>query len=366
MRRLPSIALTSCDRSGVDPKMTCDCFIIPSDVLHRFASDPGLPSAVRQSLLHSAQLSAHFRALREQHNALTQTAISLPLSYPPLPHPHALPAGQVFDCHHHTSLPGAPVAHPESSDDATAKRAYNEAEAVAKFYWEVFQRDSIDGHHMTLISSVHYSDRFNNAFWNGSQMTYGDGDGQVFVDFTLGDDVIGHELTHGVTQHSLGLAYSGEAGGLNESISDVFGSMFRQWEKSQTADKANWLIGADIVGPAAKQKGYTCLRDMAAPKATHALASQPDHYYPGLGNQDPHLSSGPPNLAFCNAAKAIGGHSWEKAGQIWYKALTGFGPSPNLTMPQFASRTRSLAQSMYPEESAIHTAVDSAWTAVGL
>jgi Zn-dependent metalloprotease len=65
-------------------------------------------------------------------------------------------------------------------------------------------------------------------------MTYGDGDNHVFVDFTHGDDVIGHELTHGVTQHSLGLSYSGEAGGLNESISDVFGSMFRQWEKGQT------------------------------------------------------------------------------------------------------------------------------------
>lgn len=344
----------------------CSCFIVPHDVLTRFASDPGLPNTLRQNLLHSAQISAHFRALREQHNALTQTAISLPLPRPPSPHPHVLPPDHVYDCQHHTSLPGAPVANPGSSADATAKRAYNESEAVAKFYWDVFQRDSIDGHHMTLLSSIHYSEHFNNAFWNGTQMTYGDGDGQVFVDFTLGDDVIGHELTHGVTQHSLGLAYSGEAGGLNESISDVFGSMFRQWEKNQTVAQADWLIGADIVGPVAKQKGYTCLRDMAAPKDPHALAAQPDHYYPGIGNLDPHYSSGPPNLAFCRAAKAIGGHSWEKAGQIWYKALTGFGPSPNTIMPQFASRTRSLAQSLYPSDPAIHTAVDGAWTAVGL
>jgi Zn-dependent metalloprotease len=86
---------------------------------------------------------------------------------------------------------------------------------------------------MTLISSVHYLTNFNNAFWNGSQMTYGDGDGQIFVDFTLGNDVIGHELTHGVTQHSLALSYKNEAGGLNESVSDVFGSMFRQWQAGQ-------------------------------------------------------------------------------------------------------------------------------------
>jgi Zn-dependent metalloprotease len=344
----------------------CGCFIVPHDVLTRFASDPALPTALRQSLLHSAQISSQLRTLREQYNTLTQTLTSLPLPRPPLPRPHALPPDQVYDCQHHTSLPGAPVANPGSSADLTAKRAYDESKGVAEFYWEFFRRDSIDGHHMTLLSSVHYSDHFNNAFWNGSQMTYGDGDGQVFVDFTLGDDVIGHELTHGVTQHSLGLAYSGEAGGLNESISDVFGSMFRQWEKHQTVAQADWLIGADIVGPVAKQRGYTCLRDMAAPKDPHALPAQPDHYYPGIGNLDPHYSSGPPNLAFCKAAKAIGGHSWEKAGQIWYKALTGFGPSPNMTMPQFASRTRSLAQSLYPQDPAIHTAVDGAWTAVGL
>jgi Zn-dependent metalloprotease len=277
-----------------------------------------------------------------------------------------LPLGQVFDCHTGTSLPGIPVPNPGSSADATAKRAYVEEEAVSKFYGDVFKRDSIDGHHLTLISSVHYGVKFNNAFWNGSQMTYGDGDGQVFVDFTLGDDVIGHELTHGVTQYSLALNYSGEAGGLNESMSDVFGSMFRQWEKNQTVAQADWLIGADILGPISKQKGYTCLRNMANPKDTHALAPQPDHYYPGIGNLNPHYSSGVPNLAFTKVAKAIGGKSWEKAGQIWYKALTGFGPSPNMTMSQFAARTRSLASSIYPNDPTIHAHVDSAWTAVGL
>ncbi|MBB3173676.1 Zn-dependent metalloprotease [Endobacter medicaginis] len=276
------------------------------------------------------------------------------------------PPSLVYDCRHATTLPGTPVANPANSADATVKRACVEASSVAKFYWDVFGRDSIDGAHMTLVSSVHYSTKFNNAFWNGAQMTYGDGDGATFLDFTLSNDVIGHELTHGVTQHSLGLAYSGEAGGLNESISDVFGSMFRQWEANQVATQADWLIGAAIIGPVAHQKGFTCLRDMAAPKAAHALAAQPDHYYPGIGNLDPHYSSGPPNLAFCKAATAIGGHSWDKAGKIWYKAQTGFGPSPNMTMPQFAARTRSLAQSMFASTPAVHAAVDAAWTAVGL
>jgi Zn-dependent metalloprotease len=348
--------------------MTCNCFIIPDDVLERFASDPDLADEVRQNFHHSVALSRGIRAVRDQNNALTLTAISLPFPRPPFPFPlpHRLPVGQVFDCHHGTTLPGAAVANPGTSPDGSIKRAYVEEESVARFYWNIFKRDSIDGHHMTLISSVHYGVKYNNAFWNGAQMTYGDGDGQVFLDFTLGDDVIGHELTHGVTQHSLGLVYSGEAGGLNESMSDVFGSMFRQWEKSQTTAAADWLIGADIMGPVSKGKGYTCLRDMAAPNAAHALAPQPDHYYPGIGNLDPHYSRGVPNLAFTNAAKAIGGHSWEKAGQIWYKALTGFGPSPNMTMSQFASRTRALSTSMFPAEPAVHTAVHNAWTGVGL
>jgi Zn-dependent metalloprotease len=348
--------------------MACRCFIIPDDVLRRFGSDPELSDELRQSFHHTAELSRQVRAVRDQQALLTLTAISLPLPKPAIPisAPPELPAGLVFDCHTRTALPGTPVANPGSSPDATAKRAYVEEENVAKFYRDLFNRDSIDGNHMTLISSVHYSVKFNNAFWNGTQMTYGDGDGQVFVDFTLGDDVIGHELTHGVTQHSLALSYSAEAGGLNESMSDVFGSMFRQWEKNQTVVQADWLIGADIMGPKSKQKGYTCLRNMANPKDTHALAPQPDHYYPGLGNLDPHYSSGVPNFAFTKAAKAIGGHSWEKAGQIWYKALTGFGPSPNMTMSQFAARTRSLSSSMYPSDASIHTAVDSAWTAVGL
>jgi Zn-dependent metalloprotease len=345
--------------------MACGCSIVPHDVLIRLASDPTLTDAVRQALHHSAQIGAHIRAVREQNNLLTQAALSLPLPQARMPvsTPHTWPADHVYDCHHTTTLPGAPVANPGTSADQTVKRAYTESKSVAKFYWKKFHRDSIDGNHMTLVSSVHYATNFNNAFWNGSQMTYGDGDGQVFVDFTLGDDVIGHELTHGVTQHSLGLAYSGEAGGLNESMSDVFGSMFRQWEKNQTVAHADWLIGADIMGPVSKQKGYTCLRNMAAPKDQHALAPQPDHYYPGIGNLDPHYSSGPPNFAFYKAAKAIGGHSWDKAGKVWYKALTGFGPSPNMTMPQFASRTRSVAQSI---DASTHTAVDGAWTAVGL
>jgi len=139
----------------------------------------------------------------------------------------------------------------------TTKRAAVETSAVADFYKTVFSRNSIDNAGMTMSSSVHYGVNFNNAFWNGSRMTYGDGDSNIFIDFTTSTDVIAHELTHGVTQHSLQLAYTNQAGGLNESISDVFGSMFRQWRANQDVNQADWLIGKEIMGPGATARGFT-------------------------------------------------------------------------------------------------------------
>jgi len=219
---------------------------------------------------------------------------------------------------------------------------------------------------MTMMSSIHYDVNFNNAMWNGSQMLYGDGDGQLFVDFTNGNDVIGHELTHGVTQHGLQLTYADDAGGLNESISDCFGSMFRQWEANQASDTADWLIGPDIMGPASKAKGYTCLRDMANPAAAHCLAPQPTRYSQITPGMDPHYSSGPPNLAFCTACKTLGGQSWEQIGQVWYRALTGFAPSPNMKMTEFANRTRQAATQLYAGSPGVLAAVDRGWKLVGL
>ena len=171
-------------------------------------------------------------------------------------------------------------------------------------------------------------------------MVYGDGDGNIFVDFTRGNDVIGHELTHGVTQFTAGLNYANQPGGLNESISDVFGSMFRQWQAGQTVANADWLIGSDIMGLGATAKGYTCLRNMANPAAKHCLSPQPTKFSQYHDGMDPHDSSGIPNLAFCKAAKAIGGKSWETTGKVWYQALIGYPASPNMKMKAFADRTR--------------------------
>lgn len=349
--------------------MPCTCFIVPQDVLTRLAADPELSEELRRGLSYTAAISQQMRAVRQQRAALSLMEMQLPAAFAratPFPKIHVPPACNVYDCHHGTTLPGAQVANPNTSTDGSVKRAFTETEAVAKFYLDVFKRDSLDDKHMTLLSSVHYASSFNNAFWNGGQMVYGDGDGQIFVDFTLGNDVIGHELTHGVTQHSAGFVYSNEPGGLNESVSDVVGSMFRQWQAGQDVNAADWLIGRDIMGPVAKTKGYTCLRDMANPAASHALAPQPTNFSQYHAGMDPHYSSGIPNFAFYKAAKAVGGHSWDKVGQIWYKVLTASPPNPNMHMVTFANLTRSLSSSMYPTDATVHNAVNAAWTAVGL
>jgi Zn-dependent metalloprotease len=344
-------------------RMTCTCHIVPKDVLERLASDKKLSAELRQAARDSARLSDGVRALRNQAAALTR------LSHDTGSHLVQLataPKVTVYDCKHTQTLPGSPVASPGASKDATAKRCFAETTDVAKFYKTVFGRNSIDDAGMTMMSSIHYGRNYNNAMWNGSQMLYGDGDGKLFIDFTGGNDVIGHELTHGVTQHSLQLAYAGDAGGLNESLSDCFGSMFRQWEANQDVNAADWLIGADIMGPTAKAKGYKALRNMAQPDDKAALAAQPTQYSQITPGMDPHYSSGPPNLAFCTACRTLGGKSWEKIGQVWYAALTTSGSQPNMTMPQFAARTRQLATQNYAAQPAVAAAVDAGWKKVGL
>lgn len=339
------------------------CLIVPKDVIARFARDKSLPPATRKAFSASKRLDAALRGMRRNLVTISRETIA-PVTLAAAK--KSLPGNRIYDCGHAQVLPGKLVARPQSSADVTARKAYTTTEQVARFYRDVFGRDSLDGAGMDLISSVHYGTNYNNAFWNGMQMTYGDGDGQIFVDFTQGNDVICHELAHGMTQYTLGLTYANEPGGLNESMSDVFGTMFRQWVAEQDVTKADWLIGKEIMGPAAHARGYTCLRSLSQPDAKHVLAPQPYHYSKYKPGMNPHEASGIPNFAFYRAATAIGGKSWEKAGQIWYRVLSGSGSQPNMKMKTFADRTRAEAAVLFPGSPAAASAVDAAWKLVGL
>lgn len=338
------------------------CSIVPRDVLLDLAKDERFSEAERKGLLDTAKLDVETRKLREQARKQTRAALALPAALQVIA---AAPKVLVYDCKNSTSIPGTLVSNPGSSADATVKRTFDTTTDVATFYQQMYKRNSIDNGGMTLVSSVHYGIDYNNAFWNGLQMTYGDGNGLIFVDFTLGEDVVCHELTHGVTQYTSQFVYTNEAGGLNESMSDVFGVLFSQWRKGG-GGKREWRIGKDIMGSQAIAKGFTCLRDMSDPGGKHCLAPQPQHFKDFKPSMDPHASSGIPNYAFYKVATGLDGEPWDKPGKIWYDALANYGPAPKLTMTKFADRTRASAVKLYPGETAVHRAVDSGWRAVGL
>lgn len=340
----------------------CHCQFIPDEVLKRLACDPTLSKEACESAAYSSRLNQHFRDIRDESKKLAGFLLEN----------HNLvkltdnPEVTLFDCRQTQSLPGLQVKDPVKSDDESVRRTYGETDLMATFLRQEFKRNSIDDAGMTLMSSVHYGKKYNNAMWNGLQMIYGDGDGELFIDFTSGIDVIAHELAHGLTQYTLQLEYDDEPGGLNESLSDCFGSMFRQWRLKQDAASADWLIGSDIIGPATRERGYTCLRDMAEPDGKHCLAPQPTRHEELKPGQDPHNTSGPPNLAFSTACKHMGGHSWETIGKIWYHVMNTAGMQPRMNMEQFASKTRAAALELFGQGSDAQAAVNAGWKKVGL
>src|SRR5437762_2658413 len=174
-------------------------------------------------------------------------------------------------------------------------------------------RTAIDDHGLPLIASSHYDQQYDNAFWNGSQMVFGDGDGQIFNHFTTSVDVIGHELTHGVTGSEVNLTYLRQSGALNESVSDVFGSLVKQYVLKQTASEADWLIGAGLLASFPDQ----ALRSMKEPGKAYdnnLMGKDPQpadmaHYvHTAADNGGGHTNSGIPNRAFFLVATALGGN----------------------------------------------------------
>jgi Zn-dependent metalloprotease len=283
----------------------------------------------------------------------------------------------VYDCRNSTFLASAVLARSEDGDassDESVNLAFEGLGSTRDFYKEVFDRNSIDNRGMRLDGFVHRGFRYNNAFWDGQQMVFGDGDGEVFTDFTKSLDVIAHELTHGVTEFTANLDYHKQPGALNESMSDVFGCLVKQWSLGQTADVADWLIGAELFTP---DIPADALRSMKAPGAAYdnellGKDPQPDHMNQFVNLPDTeegdwggvHINSGIPNKAFYLLAVSIGGFAWEAPGHIWYESLLA---SNQLTQFQeFADTTYMKAGQLYGTDSAEQQAAADAWREVGI
>lgn len=285
----------------------------------------------------------------------------------------------VYDAQNGSSLPGMQVRGEgdPASGDLAVDEAFDGSGATYDLYFDIYGRNSINGTGLRMDSTVHYQTSYDNAFWNGRQMVYGDGDedlpeGQrLFNRFTIAIDIIGHELTHGVTQYEADLVYRNQPGALNESMSDVFGSLVKQRVLNQTAREADWIIGEGLFTANVNGVG---IRSMKAPGTAYndpALGKDPqpghmdDYVNTSADNGGVHINSGIPNRAFYLTAYELDGFAWEKAGRIWYEVLTNHLTSTS-DFQIAADATYLVAGNLYGVNSFEQQAVKNGWAGVGI
>ena len=344
--------------------------IVPPDVLRDIAQTG--TEEQRRAALETLAADSTFRTLRAIRQAApVATASPAAVSLSAVVGTGAAKQLQrtIFDCHNTRRLPGdtARTEGASATDDPAVDEAYDGLGATYDFYWETLRRNSIDDQGMPLNGHVHYGNKFNNAFWDGQRMVFGDGDGVLFNRLTIAIDIMGHELTHGVTEKEAQLIYQDQSGALNESVSDVYGSLVKQDHKGkQAAEDADWLIGEGIWADPGRGEA---LRSMKEPGTAFEGDPQPGHMNDYVNTIDDnggvHINSGIPNRAFYLAAMGIGGYAGAKAGPIWYAALRDPRLKPDASFVQFARLTVINAELLFPggDERQI---VQDAWSEVGV
>ena len=281
---------------------------------------------------------------------------------------------EVYDCRQKTDFINATLLWDTKTNQkltsVAGKNVIKGGKASWDFYWKLFGRNSIDNKGMLIKQYVHFDKGMDNAYWDGRRMVYGDGDGTVFTSFTSDIDVIGHELTHGVTENEANLDYENQAGALNESFSDIFGIMIKQRFNNQDVKKSNWLIGEKVmIGP------KYALRSLKAPGTAYInhpeLGSDPQpatmDKYQSLPDTESgdfggvHINSGIPNFAFYVTAFNIGGYAWEKAGRIWYAVLSDASLAQNANFADVKNLTIVHAEKTFGINSLEVKAVKQGW-----
>jgi Zn-dependent metalloprotease len=344
------------------------CFLPPYIIDRLTESDD---PEIRRLGIEAVASDAAARAVRE-------TLVAMPMMAA-IPSPAGTKNRLVYDMKSRQSpLPGKLVrseGEPAVQDQAV-NEAYEYAGAVYDFYKEIFQRNSLNDRGMTLISSVHVGRRYNNAFWNGRQMAYGDGDGQRFIRFTKALDVVAHELTHGVVSFTSNLDYGLQPGALNEHFADAIGEMIQQWYLKRDVTQSEWKIGEGIMGSGTTAKSLRTFKAEKAfendrllgtdpqPKHMSDFVVLPNDGNPTNDNGGVHYNSGIPNHAFYRVAIEIGGNSWDKTGKIWYQTLKNLNSQSQFQ--EAANMTHTVAGSMFGAGSLEQQAVKKGWTAVGI
>ena len=350
-------------------KPGCTCSIIPPEMLESIVRRGN--RAQRERALDTLSKDRSLRSARLQGGVVRMGAYKRsPLESRKTGRPHRI----IRDARGKEDLSG-PIAREEggrSKGDVSVDEAYDGFGATYSMFWDAFDRDSIDDEGMHLQGVVHYGERYANAFWDGHRMVFGDGDGEFFNRFTAAVDVIGHELAHGVTEDESGLVYMGQPGALNESMSDVFGAMVKQFSLKQKAEDADWLIGAGLFTSKVKGKALRSMKDPGTAYDDKVLGKDPqpahmkDYVETTADNGGVHINSGIPNRAFYLASIALGGFSWERAGRIWYEALRDSRLKPSTSFRPFARLTVDVAARLYGRGSEEALAVEDGWSQVGI
>ncbi len=347
----------------MEPLTHHSCSIIPPYLLTRLAGLP-TPDFTRAS-------SAAARTL-EHIDAVQQVRVQGVLDFP-----SPVRSGlnrTISDAGSREVLPGEPVRHEgqPATGDAAVDEAYDGLGHTYALFHNVFDRSSIDGSGGTLAATVHYGDGYDNAFWNGARMVFGDGDGEVFTRFTRSVTVIGHELAHGFVLAEAPLEYQGQPGALQESVADIFGVLVEQHLLNQDVESASWLVGAGLF---TDQVQGQALRSLKAPGTAYdddILGKDPqpgsmDSYVDTTQDRGGvHINSGIPNRAFYLCAASLGGFAWERAGRIWYHAIISGQITATYTFAEFASLTLATATTQFGAESPEATATAYAWRETGV
>ncbi len=335
----------------------------------------------RQEALKNLRRSSYIRRLRADTQARSSQFAAF--SDIAVEAHNAQMVRQVFDCENREIVPGRLVRSEgeDSKGDPVVDQVYDGAGDTWTYYKEVHRRNSINDGGMIIKSNIHYGNRVDNAFWFPNpvkQMVYGDGSGTIFTNLTGSLDVIGHELTHGVIEHEGNWVYEFQSGALNESFADVFGSLVKQYKLKQDVNTADWLIGVEVMAQPNEEKPIYALRSLKEPGKAYqnhpVLGDDPQpatmDNYKDLpiweDNGGVHINSGIPNHAFYLAAINFGGYAWQKAGEIWYRAMRSSQLRPTSSTPinfiKAAEATIQIARELFGSDA--ERIVGKAWSEV--